>query len=155
MKTFTAILLLSILLVGCKSQKDPSPTPKPNPNPTGSTALLSFSFNETSGQTLSETNTKASFNINGPSGSAERIAGVEGNSLRVNGFYGWATGSSSVAYPTSKVCVSGWIAPSAFPVQRKDLDPITENTNAAIFSNVNTSKSECQSITKRFNCVQG
>lgn len=141
MKKCTTIILLGLLLIGCKSQNDPSPTPTPIPNPTVATELLSFSFNESSGQTLSETKTNASFNINGPSGSAERISGVEGNALRINGFYGWATGNASTTYPTSKVGVSGWIAPSAFPVQRKDLDPITENTNAAIFSNINTSTS--------------
>lgn len=141
MKNVNTILLLVLLFIGCKSKNDPSPAPKPIPNPTVSTALLSFNFNETSGQDLSESKTNASFTINGPSGSAERINGVEGNALRVNGFYGWATGNSSVAFPTAKVCVSGWIAPSSFPVQRKDLDPITENTNAAIFSNVNISNS--------------
>mgnify|MGYP002631059499 CR=1 FL=1 len=141
MKKCIPIILSGLLLIGCKSQNDPSPTPTPIPNPTVATELLSFNFNESSGQTLSETKTNSSFSINGPSGSAERIGGVEGNALRVNGFYGWATGNASATYPTSKVCVSGWIAPSAFPVQRKDLDPITENTNAAIFSNVNTSTS--------------
>lgn len=141
MKKLNTIILSGILLVGCKSQNDPSPTPNPIPPSNVATELLSFNFNETSGQSLSETKTNASFSINGPSGSAERIAGVEGNALRVNGFYGWATGNASTTYPTAKVCVSGWIAPSAFPVQRKDADPITENTNAAIFSNLNTSTS--------------
>ncbi|HQK41081.1 MAG TPA: LamG domain-containing protein, partial [Flavobacterium alvei] len=141
MKKCIPIILSGILLIGCKSQNDPSPTPTPIPPSNVATELLSFNFNETSGQSLSETKTNASFTINGPSGSAERIGGVESNALRVNGFYGWATGNASATYPTSKVCVSGWIAPSAFPVQRKDLDPITENTNAAIFSNVNTSTS--------------
>ena len=143
MKKLNTIILFGLILIGCKSKNDPSPSPSPTPipNPTVATVLLSFNFNETSGQSLSETKTNASFSINGPSGSAERISGVEGNALRVNGFYGWATGNASATYPTAKVCVSGWIAPSAFPVQRKDLDPITENTNAAIFSNVNTSNS--------------
>ena len=139
MKKYTIIILSGLLLIGCKSQNDPSPNPIPNP--TAATELLSFSFNESSGQTLSETKTNTSFNINGPSGSAERISGVEGNALRVNGYYGWATGNVNISYPIFKVCISGWIAPSAFPVQRKDLDPITENTNAAIFSNIDTTNS--------------
>jgi beta-fructofuranosidase len=141
MKKCITIILSGLILIGCKSQNDPSPTPTPIPPPNVASELFSFNFNETSGQTLSESKTNASFNINGPTGSAERISGVEGNALRVNGFYGWATGNANATYPTSKVCVSGWIAPSAFPVQRKDADPITENTNAAIFSNVNTSTS--------------
>lgn len=141
MKKLNTIILFGLILIGCKSKNDPSPSPTPIPNPTVATVLLSFNFNETSGQSLSETKTNASFSINGPSGSAERISGVEGNALRVNGFYGWATGNASATYPTAKVSISGWIAPAAFPVQRKDLDPITENTNAAIFSNVNTSNS--------------
>ncbi|TDD99355.1 GH32 C-terminal domain-containing protein [Flavobacterium cellulosilyticum] len=141
MKKYITIILFGVMFIGCKSQNDPSPTPTPPPNPTVATALLSFNFNESSGQSLSENKTNANFTIDGPSGSAERIIGVEGNALRVNGFYGWATGNASTTYPTAKVCVSGWIAPSAFPVQRKDLDLITENTNAALFSNVNTSNS--------------
>nr|WP_314896357.1 GH32 C-terminal domain-containing protein [uncultured Flavobacterium sp.] len=138
MKKCITIILSGLILIGCKSKNDPSPNPNPNPNPNVATELLSFNFNETSGQTLSETKTNASFNINGPSGSAERISGIDGNALRVNGFYGWATGHASVTYPTSKVCVSGWIAPAAFPVQRKDLDQLSENTNASLFSNVST-----------------
>jgi sucrose-6-phosphate hydrolase SacC (GH32 family) len=138
MKKVNTIILLGLILIGCKSQNDPSPTPTPIPTPTVTTELLSFNFNESSGQSLSETKTNSSFTINGPSGSAERIGGVEGNALRVNGFYGWATGKTNVTYPANKVCVTGWVAPSAFPVQRKDLDQLSENTNASLFSNVNT-----------------
>ncbi|GIZ09248.1 GH32 C-terminal domain-containing protein [Flavobacterium sp. UMI-01] len=141
MKKYTSIMMIVLFIFGCKSKNDPStdPNPNPNPNQNQTTELLLFNFNESSGQTSAESKTSASFNINGPSGSAERISGVEGNALRVNGFYGWASGSASITYPSSSVCVSGWVAPSSFPVQRKDLDPITENTNASIFTNVNTS----------------
>ncbi|HEU4791650.1 MAG TPA: LamG domain-containing protein, partial [Flavobacterium sp.] len=143
MKKYIIVLLASLAVLSCKTKKDPAPepTPIPTPVPNSATEILSFGFNESSGQSLDESKTKSSFTINGPLNSAERIVGIEGNALRVNGYYGWATGNAKVTYPTSQVCISGWIAPSAFPVQRKDLDPITENTNAAIFSNVNTTNS--------------
>jgi beta-fructofuranosidase len=143
MKKYIIVLLASLAVLSCKTKKDPAPDPIPDPTPipNSATEILSFKFNESSGQSLEEGKTKSSFTINGPLNSAERIIGIEGNALRVNGYYGWATGNAKVTYPTSQVCVSGWIAPSAFPVQRKDLDPITENTNAAIFSNVNTTNS--------------
>lgn len=137
MKKYTTIILLSLLVLGCGSKKHADNTTPPPP--TNETAeLISFKFNESSGQTTNETKTNATFSINGPSGSAERITGVEGKALRVNGFYGWATGKTNVTYPTNKVCVTAWVAPSAFPVQRKDLDQLSENTNASLFSNVNT-----------------
>lgn len=140
-KNITFILLGVIFIFGCKSKNDPRTDPEPAPNPNLASQLLSFNFNETSGQTVAESKTNASFTVNGPTGTAERIAGIEGNALRVNGFYGWASGSANPTYPSSSVCVSGWVAPFSFPVQRKDLDPITENTNASIFTNVNISTS--------------
>lgn len=137
MKRYTTIILSTLLAFGCGSKKNTGDTTPSPPPPNETAELLTFKFNESSGQTINETKTNATFTINGPSGSAERIAGVEGNALRTNGFYGWATGKTNISYPTNKVCVSGWIAPSAFPVQRKDLDQLSDNTNASIFSNVN------------------
>lgn len=133
-----------ILLVSCSSKKKATPTtpvdPSPNP-PTATTAkeIVTFKFNESTGETINESKSNSNLSLNGPSGSAERIAGVEGNALVVNGFYGWASGKINVSYPISNVAITGWVAPSAFPVQRKDADPITENTVASIFSNVNAS----------------
>jgi beta-fructofuranosidase len=143
MKKYIIVLFASLAVLSCKTKKDPTPDPTPIPTPVPNSAkeILSFGFNESSGQSLDETMTKSSFAINGPINSAERIVGVEGNALRVNGYYGWATGNAKVTYPTSQVCITGWVAPAAFPVQRKDLDPITENTIAAVFSNVNTTSS--------------
>ncbi|WP_348825539.1 GH32 C-terminal domain-containing protein [Flavobacterium aestuarii] len=142
MKKYIIVFLACLAILSCKTKKDPAPDiPDPTPVPNSATEILSFKFNENSGQSLEEGKTKSSFTINGPLNSAERISGIEGNALRVNGYYGWATGNVKVTYPTSQVCITGWVAPAAFPVQRKDLDPITENTIAAIFSNVNTTNS--------------
>lgn len=137
MKNKILIVFVLILIFGCKSKKDTTTNPPVTPPVNSTSELLLFKFNETSGQTLLESKTNASFSINLPAGSAERINGLEGKALRTNGYYGWATGKVNIEFPTNKVCVTGWVAPAAFPVQRKDLDQLSDNTNASIFSNVN------------------
>ncbi|WP_281225441.1 GH32 C-terminal domain-containing protein [Flavobacterium aquiphilum] len=135
-------LLVGLLLIGCKSQKDPTPDlPDTTPQPNVAAKIIDFGFDESSGQNTVEIVSKSSFTINGPIDSAERIRGLEGNALRVNGYYGWASGNATVNYPSKSVSISGWIAPAVFPVQRKNEDAITENTVAAIFSNQNTTNS--------------
>lgn len=137
MKKYILAVLISIFIFGCKSKRDTKTDPPVTPPSNTTGELLLFKFNETSGQSILESKTNASFTINLSAGSAERIQGLEGKALRTNGYYGWATGKVSVAFPTNKVCISGWVAPAAFPVQRKDLDQLSDNTNASIFSNVN------------------
>lgn len=134
-------LLIGLLLIGCKSKQDPKPDPGPDPGLNAASKIIDFNFNETSGQNTTEAKSSSSFVIAGPADSAERIAGLDGNALRVNGYYGWASGNAVVSYPTKNIAVSGWIAPAVFPVQRKNQDPITEHTVAAVFSNLNTSNS--------------
>lgn len=137
MKKYILTVLISIFIFGCKSKRDTTTEPPVTPPANTTSEMLLFKFNESSGQTIAESKTNASFSINGSTGSAERINGLEGKALRTNGFYGWASGKVNVTFPTNKVCVSGWVAPAAFPVQRKDLDELSENTNASIFSNIN------------------
>jgi len=136
-KNILVVFLFSVTILSCKSKRDTTTDPPVTPPVNSTSELLLFKFNETSGQTLTESKTNASFSISGPSGSAERINGLEGKALRTNGYYGWATGKVNVTFPTNKVCITGWVAPAAFPVQRKDLDQLSDNTNASIFSNVN------------------
>ncbi|MXN91666.1 hypothetical protein GR160_10555 [Flavobacterium sp. Sd200] len=131
------LLLLGAATLGCSSSKDAAKPPvASDPN-----VVLMFDFNEESGQSVKESKTGTALSIDPSLGSAERIAGVEGQALRVNGYYGWATGAPAASYPAKGICISGWIAPSAFPLHRKDADPITENTNASIFSNINPTNS--------------
>lgn len=139
MKTTYSLLILATIFCGCKSSKDSVNNPPDNPN--NSAQLLYFKFNETSGNSSLETKTGSTFSINTSSGDAERIDGLEGKALRSNGYYGWASGTATVTYPFRNICISGWVAPQAFPVQRKNEDAITENTNAAIFTNINPSNS--------------
>lgn len=129
--------MLTAAAIGCGSSKEAA---KP-PVGTDPNVVLLFDFNEQSGQAVTESKTGSTLSIDDALGSAERIAGVEGNALRTNGYYGWATGTAAASYPARSVCISGWVAPSAFPLHRKDADPITENTNAALFSNINPSNS--------------
>lgn len=136
--------LFMVIIVSCSSKKTSTPPSPIDPNPIPPTTInakeiVSFKFNESNGETTNESKTGSNLTINVPSGAAERIVGIEGNAIVVNGFYGWASGKINVTYPTSNVAITGWVAPSAFPVQRKDADPITENTVASIFSNVNPS----------------
>lgn len=145
MNKFLGFIVFAVMLLNsCSSNKTSTPPSPPEPSPVPSPTvsakeIISFNFNESSGETIKEIKSNTNLSINGPVGSAEWIVGVEGSALRTNGFYGWATGKINVTYPTSNVSVTGWVAPSAFPVQRKDADPITENTLASIFSNVNPS----------------
>lgn len=130
------LLVLAAAAMSCSSSKDAAQPPvATNPN-----VVLMFDFNE-DGQTVKEGKSGTSLTIAEGAGQAERIAGVEGNALRVNGYYGWATGNPAASYPAKSICISGWVAPSAFPLHRKDADRITENTNAALFSNINPSNS--------------
>lgn len=137
MKKYILVVTTAALIFSCKSKRDTTTDPPVTPPVNSTSELLLFKFNESTGQTLSESKTNTSFSINGPSGSAERINGLEGKALRTNGYYGWATGKVNITFPSNKVCISGWVAPAAFPVQRKDLDQLSDNTNASIFSNVN------------------
>lgn len=131
------LFLLGSLALGCSSSKDAA---KP-PVATDPNVVLMFDFNEESGQTIKESKTGTALTIDATLGNTERRAGVEGQALRVNGYYGWATGNLTASYPAKNICISGWVAPSAFPLHRKDADPMTENTNAAIFSNINPTNS--------------
>ena len=127
------LLLLGFAAVGCSSSKDAT---KP-PVATDPNVVLMFDFNGESGQSVKESKTGTMLTIDDALGTTERIEGIEGQALRINGYYGWATGNPAANYPAKGICISGWVAPSAFPLHRKDADPITENTNAALFSNLN------------------
>ncbi len=98
--------------------------------------ILTFSFDEMSGTTTEESLTNTELTISSGPGSVERIPGVSGNALRTYGYYSWASGMVNTSFPADELTITGWMAPAAFPVHRKDDDPITENTLAALFSNI-------------------
>lgn len=99
--------------------------------------VLSFSFDDNDSNATYETKTQSRLaRTNGPI-LQTRIDGVSGKAGRIFSYFGWYSGSVNQQLPSNSVTVSGWIAPTSYPVQRKDQDPIDEQTIAAIFTNQN------------------
>lgn len=139
-RIFLVTLLLAISL-GCAETDAPSPPVQPpedsTQTPSDLSSVLEFNFDENDLNLTYESITQTPLNRTDGPISRSKITGVSRTAARTFSYFGWFSGNINVSLPTDGITVTGWIAPATYPVQRKDQDPINEETIAAIFTNQN------------------
>lgn len=134
------ILIISSLFIAafslsCSDDDGPLP-PVVTPEETIE-EVVTFKFNETSGNTTVESNTNNNYEILG--NGINRMPGVLGNGLFFDGLSSQITGTlSSSILPKSQFSLSLWVSPKSYPISTSAMLALTsEGTNTGVMVGIN------------------